>query len=188
MISGFVYHKAYFDNMDCPKKKRIIAQITNLIYMYILFSVIYGLFKIVLSAHANEHITYIDILLIWIKPLGEYWYLYVLIIFYIIFSFFGITRVNSAIVLAVSITMCFVSQIMPEIFQLNNIFYYSFYFWTGIMISQKKQNFNTSTVLHCNICYSIGTSYFLDAAPGKSCLLHENYYCFWDFGGVIFHF
>ena len=139
MISGFVFYTAYFDNMNCPKKKRIVLQIINLVYVYVVFSVIYGLFKIVLSSYANERITFSDLLLIWLNPLGEYWYLYVLIFIYIIFSLFKITNINSSVVFIASLVMCLVSQIIPEIFQLNNILYFSFWFLIGIMISQNNK-------------------------------------------------
>ena len=153
MISGFVFYRAYFDSMNCPKKKRIVWQLFNLVYVYVVFSIIYGLFKIILSSYANEHIAFSDLLLIWINPLGEYWYLYVLIFIYVIFSFFKITKINSSIVCIVSLVMCLIGQIIPEIFQLNNVLYFGFYFWIGIMISQNNKVITNP--LFCTVVFSI---------------------------------
>lgn len=66
------------------KKKTFWSQIINLTWIYVLFSVTLWIFKMIFSDNVNTQFGVRDLLMIPIKPLGEFWYIYVLIFIYLI--------------------------------------------------------------------------------------------------------
>ncbi len=134
IISGFVFCTAYVHD-DVPDKKRIYKQVLNLISIYILFSILFGLFKVVVGKYTNNPISMYDILLILIKPIYPYWYLYILIFLYLIFSIDFLKRINRYILLLVFAVLALVSQLFSfSYFEINKLLYYSFFFYIGMVL------------------------------------------------------
>ena len=52
-ISGKVYAVAYLDNQGKPDRRRLYRQIGNIIVVYVLFSVAFGIVKVVFSGYIN---------------------------------------------------------------------------------------------------------------------------------------
>ena len=150
IISGYLYHHSYFRE-DRPQRKRIRAQVFNLVGIYILFSVAFGLFKIICSQYTNNETTFHDILLIGVKAIFPYWYLYVLIIYYLIFSIpLFSNKKAELLMLAVVIGGCICSYFVPEEtwFQLRYVMYYMLYFYIGFFLSSGRNRvLNTKVVL-----------------------------------------
>ena len=69
---------------ETEKKKTFWSQIINLTWIYVLFSVTLWIFKMIFSDNVNTQFGVRDLLMIPIKPLGEFWYIYVLIFIYLI--------------------------------------------------------------------------------------------------------
>ena len=142
VISGFLFNLAYVKGTQFNTKLNESSykkQILNLAILYVAYSVLMGLSKMVLSGAVNEKITIKDILMIWAKPIQLYWYLYILLIFYVIFSnsFFRNSRHYVLILLtlfAISVISSFIH--FSSWFQLYRISYYSFYFYLGNKLSE----------------------------------------------------
>ena len=77
-ISGYVFYLAYCKKRY-ERKKNFEVQLLNLVWVYCLFSIVLWIFKMCFVGNVNKQFTFNDLILIPIKPLGEYWYLYVLI-------------------------------------------------------------------------------------------------------------
>lgn len=140
MISGYVYRTAYFSGKDPKGKSRLLRQIGNCTAVYLLFSVCWGLFKVLFSPFVNKGVPPTAILMIWAKPIPPYWYLYDLILFYIVFSLPCIRsldrRVTSCLLLAGSI----LSQwITVDWFQLSGICRYALFFYLGISMAGRPE-------------------------------------------------
>ena len=87
----------------------------------------------------NKEIAVTDLFLIWVKPIDLYWYLYVLIIFYILFSVKGLIRQNRWMVLGLLAIIALAGQFINiEYFSINSILYYAFFFYIGIAGAQYK--------------------------------------------------
>ena len=76
IISGFIFFTAYVSD-GVPNTKRIHRQVLNLLAIYFIFSISFGIFKVVAGKFANKPIFIKDIFMILIKPIYPYWYLYI---------------------------------------------------------------------------------------------------------------
>lgn len=83
-LSGFLFFRMYCAN-KAERKFKFHHAILNNIYVYALFSVIQWIFKMIFSLSVNDGYTLKDLILLPIKPMSPYWYLYVLVIYYILF-------------------------------------------------------------------------------------------------------
>lgn len=84
LISGFSFSLAYIDKGGCVKSSKLKTQLLDILVLYIVFSVILILFKVLCSGFANQKASFDDLLCIVWKPVAPYWYLYLLAIFYLI--------------------------------------------------------------------------------------------------------
>lgn len=137
VISGYLYHHSYYMG-EKPRRKRIFSQVSNLIFVYVLFSIAFGLFKILCAQYTNGDTTFHDILLIGVKAIFPYWYLYVLIIYYLFFSIpLFSNKKAEPFLLAGVIGLCICSRFVPEDtwFQLRYFMYYLPFFYFGFLYS-----------------------------------------------------
>ncbi len=137
-ISGYLYYTAYFDEAGCPKRKKLNLQVLNLVAIYLLFSIGYGIFKLIFGRFANNDIAVKDVLLIVIRPIAVYWYLYVLIALYLIFSIHGLLNRNKWMLLGFVALLSVASNFVDYrcLFELKRMIYYALFFYLGI--SYKK--------------------------------------------------
>lgn len=137
-ISGFLYYKSYFDEHGFPKRNRVNIQVLNLFLVYILFSVGYGFINLIFGRFGTNDISIKDILFVGIKPIAVYWYLYILVILYLIFSIHGLLNLNKWTLLCCTVGLCILSALVKDElpFQLHltikRIEYYSLFFYLGI--------------------------------------------------------
>lgn len=141
IVSGFLFYKAYMDKEGNIKKDRIKRHIYDLISTYVLWCLIMGGFKILLSRQVNNEVTVKDLLLIWCRPIGVYWYLYVLIFLYLIFMSKKIKGMKDKYQFIIFSVAGVVGSIMTDdflegCFFIRRILYYLPVFFLGIMLSK----------------------------------------------------
>ena len=139
VISGFLFGRTYFRDGQI-NRDRLKVQVIRLACLYLFYSLIVGGSKIIFDQYVVNPVTPKDILLIPVKPLEMlYWYLFVLIIYYIIFSSKYIIRLNSAIVLTITLAMGIASWWIPQrqLFDANRLFKYPLFFYLGIILNKK---------------------------------------------------
>ena len=131
-ISGCVYAVAYFDSAGKPDRRRIRRQIGNIVIVYVVFSVLFGVTKVLFSHYTNKPVQLTDILLIWGKPIDIYWYLYDLILLYLLFTnpifHKADHRIMTLILMAVALLRRYVSI---GWFQISSVLYYALFFYIG---------------------------------------------------------
>lgn len=160
IISGFVFQLAYVaDNSVKPKLK---MQIFNLICVYIIFNLLFGMFKILCGKFTNSDVNWIDIILIPIKSIPPYWYLYVLILYYLIFLFPLVLKINPTVFLTISVLLSFVGSFLSSDYfnflEIRRFLYYLPFFYLGILL---KKGWLQNTKLHCLSAVSIVISALL---------------------------
>lgn len=132
-ISGFVFKRAYFDEVGYVKRNKRNRQIVNFLPNYIVFSLIWGLAKIILGQLVNQGTSITDILLMWCKPIDQYWYLYDLIIFYLFFSNKKIRRVPGNIMVGVLVlASCISGFISVAWLDISRLCFNAFFFFLGM--------------------------------------------------------
>lgn len=140
IVSGYVFKIAYINNGEIkPNLKR---QKINVLIIYVVYSIGFGFFKIICSGYVNNTLEIKDLLLIWVKTIPPYWYLYVLLIFYILFSFKKIISLPSNAVLLASFAImaasCFIPFNIGEFFEIKHILYFLMFFYIGIIFDENK--------------------------------------------------
>ncbi len=83
LISGFTFTLAYFPNGKL-RRKGYWRQVCNLLWIYVLFAVLLWGIKQVVPELVNETYTLEDLKRMFVEPLGNFWYLYVLLAFYLL--------------------------------------------------------------------------------------------------------
>ena len=141
-ISGYCFGKAYV-GVDGLRSKRIKRQIVNMALIYLLFSIIMGLSKMILGRYVNEPATITDILLIPVRPIQLHWYIYVLIFYYIVLICLYRRTVNKIIVIIGLVSINLISHfVMPNmLFDLKYVLYFLMFFVYGFVMEQKKHSF-----------------------------------------------
>ncbi len=136
MISGFVFFTAYFNDDGTAKYKKLWVQLLNLIWVYMVFSIAYGTYRIIFAGSANSKTTLVDLLLIPVKPLGVYWYLHRLIIYYIVFMIPGLCRRRAWMVLPVTVAIFLLAGSVS--LNVLGILQYTPYFCIGILLARER--------------------------------------------------
>ena len=138
IVSGFVYNKAYITDTG-EAKPSLKKQILNVWIIYVLFSILFGFFKMMVGKYTNSDVSFLDILLIWMKPIYPYWYLYVLLFYYLLFQLKVFYKHSPIIILLLLFVVSFSSNFIPysigQYFELRHFLYYSLFFAIGSVIS-----------------------------------------------------
>lgn len=160
VVSGYVYQLAYIkDGKVIPK---IRLQILNVIVLYVVYSILFGGFKILCGSFTNSDVTIMDLLMIPVKSIAPYWYLYVLVLFYLLMSFPQLLKISYPYFLIVAVVLSLLSTFVNgewlQYFEIRRFFYYLPFFYFGMLLKQ-----NTLHVLnHKGICLlSLVVSIFL---------------------------
>ena len=137
-LSGYVFYLAYCQKR-AEKQKNFWSQIVNLTWIYIVFSVVLWGFKMLFADSVNTQFGVMDFLMIPIKPLGEFWYVYVLIFIYLI-AYVLEGKCNDKVVFIASYVISSIVKFFSfEIsFPLKNILYYFFFFYLGVCMAKRK--------------------------------------------------
>lgn len=152
MLSGFLFARAYCTGSSpkCLLKKNSYKnQIFNLILLYIVYDVLFGFSKMIFAGYVENKVTFIDILMIWAKPIQLFWYLYVLIVLYAVFALKKIRNADFYYILPLLFGCAFLSNFMfkTSFFQINSILYYELFFYLGIHLEEILEN---------NVCEKFG--------------------------------
>ncbi len=143
MISGFVFVKAYIKNGEV--KPSLKKQIWNIAAVYVIFSVLFGLFKFCLGKYTNGDVELFDLLMIPVKPIYPYWYLYLMIAYYLIFRIKAIYKANPFPILIVLMIISFFSNFIPndvgKFFEVKHFLYYLFFFAFGVVLSAHEESY-----------------------------------------------
>ena len=144
-LSGMSFQMAYGSSLSGggAEQRRIRRQIINLTLLYVLYCILNWVFKVMLPEYVNHKANTLDIILIWGKPIYPYWYFYVLIIFYLVFYKGSICRILRMNQIAVIVVLFIVSAISGFVnvngwFELNHILHDAFFFYLGIMYTERQ--------------------------------------------------
>lgn len=134
-LSGFVFCKSYCIKQD-NVKERFRIQCLNLIWIYTIFSVLQWCFKMLFSGSVNRNVSINDLLLLYVRPMSPYWYLYVLLIYYVVF-YWCYRRFELKHLILISLFAGIINNVIKTdcIFPISLILYYMFFFVLGIFLA-----------------------------------------------------
>ena len=146
-LSGMTYQLAYVPKEKVGTEyKRLKSQVINLLLLYIVYCFLNWIFKIVVSEYVNVNkpVSVIDILLIWGKPIYQYWFFYVLIALYLIFTLRALAVcANSGVVLMVLTAISMLSGFVDTRgwFQIMHILFFAVFFFIGMQFIKDSKKF-----------------------------------------------
>ena len=83
MLSGFTFALAYYRTGKL-RREGYLRQLLNLLWIYVLFVLLQWGVKQVVPQLVNETYTLEDLRRMFVEPLGNFWYLYVLLVLYLL--------------------------------------------------------------------------------------------------------
>ena len=141
MISGFLFSHAYSAKSASLRAEKLKRQIFNLVFLYLLYSLFMWASTVVLHRYVNTPCTVRDLLLLPVKPIKIFWYLYVLILYYLVFSCGFIARQKTAWLLLPALIFNVISFRVPNSlpFSAKNFLFYLLFFVLGMVLNEKPQ-------------------------------------------------
>ena len=151
LISGYLFYAAYIRRDEkknvSVKWKRVLIHILNMLFIYIVFSLIFGFIKMKLAGVVTDSVTADDLKGIFVKSISPFWYLYVLIIFSVVTPFLIKLAAMSSIpkglnptfpVLIIGIILNIYANIELTIndnrFELYRLCYFYIFFAAGLLV------------------------------------------------------
>ncbi len=134
ILSGFLFYNAYVNDDGTIKKEKFKPQLINIGYVYIIFSVIMWVFKLLSQRFVNRTVSPRDILFIWAKAISPYWYLYVLFFCYLLAALFIKIKINPYLLLGIGLAFNIFSNFLSNlgtVSELPKILYYFLIFMLG---------------------------------------------------------
>ena len=140
ILSGFLFRKVYISGNEI-KSDKIKKQIINLLCLYVIYCLILGVFKMIFGGFVNNKVSVKDLLLIPVKPIQLYWYIYVLAFYYFIFSRKKIVELKKIYVVIATLILLVASYFLPKdfYFDIKRLFYYMLFFFVGILFCDHEE-------------------------------------------------
>lgn len=159
VISGITMYLAYVDKNKNIDKSRFKSQILNLFILYTIWAIILWCFKMVFSDSVNTGYTLNDLFKMYLLPLGNYWYLYVLCAIYIIVYVLKLQKMNGSLlffgtfIVNVLASYAFSIGLIP--FTIYRILFNLFFVCVGIIICTSPKIFENKVVMIICSLYSL---------------------------------
>ncbi|MGN0163994.1 MAG: acyltransferase family protein [Candidatus Ornithomonoglobus sp.] len=159
MISGYTFSLAYLDSENKLKTQRFVRQLINILLLYVIWALLLWGAKMCVSQFVNTKYSVNDLIHMFINPLGNYWYLYILCILYILTGVLQIYKWNKI----VSFSSTAIIAVVVGYFLLNGmhytiyrIFYNIFFFITGIILCVKPKISSNKAVFGASLAVALG--------------------------------
>lgn len=163
-ISAFLQRRKEQYQPHCYENKQLLVRISGLLIPYVVFSFVFWLSKVLMSASVNNAVTITDLLLIIVYPLSTLWFLYALIVFTLLRALVYRTKISSITVFGVCVfaSILFSHTQMPDILAptvILRVIKNSPFFAAGILaaengrletvLSKKKFGFCIAPIVFC---------------------------------------
>lgn len=131
-ISGYLYF-----NLTKTSKNKMIVRICNHFFDYVVVSVLYIVVRLLVASELMSEVNAKQVLTVLWEPVGPYWYLWVMMIYYAIF-FWGIKKIDTKLIWMIVITMnlagnCFSTWFSGAVYKL---LISALFFYLGIKIKE----------------------------------------------------
>ena len=136
MVSGFLFRRVYFSENGI-RAERFRTQVINLICLYFIYCLLLGGSKMFFGRYVVNPVTVKDLLLIPVRPVQHFWYLYVLVIYYCIFSRAFVYRQSKALLLVLTFGLSVASHWIPAMVpcEIKRLLFNMFFFCLGTVLA-----------------------------------------------------
>lgn len=139
MISGYAFTLAYYRDGRL-RREGFLRQLGNLFLVYTVFVLLQWAVKQAVPELVNETYTLEDLLGMFVEPLGNFWYIYVLFIIYVAAAVTGFPRRNPLWLIIPAAAAVWVAEIHLDWTNLTlyRILYHFLFFGAGCMLCRRK--------------------------------------------------
>lgn len=174
LLSGFTFTLAYYRE-DHLRRDGFFRQLLNLLWIYTLFALLQWGLKQLVPALVNEPYTLEDLLHMFLEPLGNFWYVYILFLFYLAAAVTGLPRRSPLWLVPLCVLSVYVAYIHLDWTALTGyrFLYHLFFFALGCVLCKHR-----SALAHPKL---LGLSaMFLATAAFFYCFFYtRNWYASW---------
>ena len=134
IVSGFVFwlSKSY---------DRYRTKVFDFVIVYVIWDFLTWLGKFLLGSKVNRQVGFEDLIGMFYHPIAPMWYLYVLTIFYLIFSLLDIKKVSFKVVTLCGFIAVIDKMVNMNVGVINQVLYYAYFFVVGGAHSTNKALF-----------------------------------------------
>lgn len=133
-LSGYLYHpKNGIKNYG----REILKKAINLLFPYMIFSVIYVMLQHVGNS-VHDLYSWNSLLYIYKMPIGYLWFLYILFLIFVLVGFFNLLHVNMYLQGGIYLLLFFISQFVNFPYFLAQTFTWTICFYMGYLINNIK--------------------------------------------------
>lgn len=158
MLSGFTFTMAYWDqNTGRLRRSRYLRQLISIAWLYVLFALLQWCVKAVVPALVNEPLTVSDLLRMFIEPIGNFWYLYVLFVFYLLGVILQLPRLKPVWLLLLGGISIVVLDYCLNWYQLTlyRILYHFFFFALGSALCVHRPALRSGKLMGIGILFLV---------------------------------
>ena len=140
MISGITFYMGCFNHSGILNKNKMKRNCTNLLFLYGIFDIVIIVLKVLFSNFVDNRINGMEILFNIFFPDTLMWYLWVLIIYYIIFSRVICLKNNKKVeivLLGLALLIKMIDVRYGLRLCIKNVFYCAPFFYIGIILEKK---------------------------------------------------
>lgn len=148
LISGYTFSVAYIKGRALNQHK-VMLQLGNMVLLYSVWAVLLWISKCLFSEFTNNTYGIQDLLNMFISPLGNYWYIYVLALIYVVVIVLKMWKWNSTGLLIGVTGLMLVARVYEE--QLNltlfRLAYFLCFFCVGCLLQRKANIIRSKKML-----------------------------------------
>ena len=140
LVSGYTFTLAYYREGKL-RRGRFFRQIFNLLWIYVVFVLLQWGVKQLVPDMVNEAYDLEDLRRMFVEPLGNFWYIYVLLVLYVLGALTGLPRRHPLWLVPLGILSVYVAYIHLDWTQLTlyRILYHCLFFAVGSVLCQYRK-------------------------------------------------
>lgn len=161
LLSGYTFTLAYYREGKL-RRTRFLRQIFNLFWIYVVFVLLQWGVKQLVPDMVNETYDLEDLRRMFVEPLGNFWYIYVLLVLYVLGAVTGLPRRRPLWLVPLGLLAVYVAYIHLDWTQLTlyRILYHGLFFAVGSVLCRYRKCLDSPKLMGISAMLLATAAYF----------------------------